>query len=56
MFLNPLYSSLEYDDYFHDEKIVTYDVKMFDESINPILDIQTSTMNLRSLITIMPSI
>jgi hypothetical protein len=41
MFLNPLYSSLHYDDPISDRKIATDGIMMFDESIDPIFDIQT---------------
>jgi hypothetical protein len=41
IFLNPLYFSLHYDDPIFDRKIETNGFMMFDESINPIFDIQT---------------
>jgi hypothetical protein len=42
MFLNPLYFSLEYDDPIHGGKNEKDGIKMLNESIGPILDIQTS--------------
>jgi hypothetical protein len=46
MFLNPLYSSLHCDDPIHNVKIARYSIKMFDESVDPIFDIQT--LNLKT--------
>jgi hypothetical protein len=41
MYLNPLYSSLHYDNPISDREIATYGITIFDESIDPIFHIQT---------------
>jgi len=46
MFLNPLYYSLHYDDPISGRKMETYGIRMFDESIDPIFDIQTLNLKL----------
>jgi hypothetical protein len=49
IFLNPLYSSLHYDDPISDRKIATYGIIMFGESIDPIFHIQTLNLKIEIL-------